>query len=190
MASRLTFRSVSWLALAILLIGPVSFYRLASAKASSHLKDARCQAGKKPVLLAQGQYETPQVDRKLDSEEEKMLELAFKKLKTQDMDGTIAALTRLKKAYPDNEDYALLYSMAQKRQEAQQWYRYQDWVEARHQSTFSPRTPQFSQPLKAESSKPGRVNELKRATWLILATGKYPAPERTRAVVTPEQPEQ
>ncbi len=186
LASRLSNRSVSRLALAILLVGPASFYRLPIACASSHQWADACQEIERPVLLAQAQYETPRLDHHVDSEEEKMLELTFKKLKTQDIEGAIAVLTRLRKVYPDNEDYGLLYSMALKRQEAQQWYRYQDWVEARHQSTFSPRTPQFSQQLKSDTNKPGRVNELKRATWLILATGKYPAPERTRAVVTPE----
>ncbi|GEM_PF-1096255 len=113
------------------------------------------------------------------SQEERVLNLALKKLKGRDIEGAISALETLNRLFPDNEDYALLYRMALKRQEAQQWYRYQDWAEQKNKADAGGKAfTQLSQTLKKESREPGRVNELKRATWLILATGKYPAPER------------
>ncbi len=110
------------------------------------------------------------------SQEERVLTQALQKLKGRDMEGAIRALAGLNRSFPDNEDYALLFRMALKRQEAQQWYRYQDWVELKNKPSGDKKFTQFSQTLKKESQEPGRVNELKRATWLILATGKYPAP--------------
>lgn len=117
----------------------------------------------------------------LDNREEKILEIAFKKLKGQDVQGGLRALNQLTTEFPDNPDYALLYRMALKRQEAQQWYRYQDWVEQK-QVKAGP-FMQMKQPLRKETPQPGRINELKRATWVILATGKYPSPEPARKVI-------
>lgn len=117
----------------------------------------------------------------VDNREEKILEIAFKKLKGQDVQGGMRALNQLTTEFPDNPDYALLYRMALKRQEAQQWYRYQDWVEQK-QVKAKPFV-QMTQTLKKETPQPGRINELKRATWVILATGKYPSPEPARKVI-------
>lgn len=117
----------------------------------------------------------------VDNREERILDFAFKKLKGQDVQGALRALNQLTKEFPDNPDYALLYRMALKRQEAQQWYRYQDWVEQRH-SNAKPFVA-MTEPLKKESNQPGRINELKRATWVILATGKHPSPDPARKVI-------
>lgn len=117
----------------------------------------------------------------VDNREEKILDIAFKKLKGQDVQGAIRALSQLTKEFPDNPDYALLYRMALRRQEAQQWYRYQDWVEQK-QSKAKPFVT-MTEPLRKESNQPGRINELKRATWVVLATGKYPSPEPARKVI-------
>ena len=116
----------------------------------------------------------------VDNREERILDIAFKKLKGQDVQGALRALNQLTKEFPDNPDYALLYRMALRRQEAQQWYRYQDWVEQK-QSKAKPFVA-ITEPLRKESSH-GRINELKRATWVILATGKHPAPEPARKVI-------
>ncbi len=117
----------------------------------------------------------------VDNREEKILDIAFKKLKGQDVQGAIRALNQLTKEFPDNPDYALLYRMALRRQEAQQWYRYQDWVEQKHSKAKPFMT--MTEPLRKESNQPGRINELKRATWVVLATGKYPSPEPARKVI-------
>ncbi len=122
-----------------------------------------------------------------ENREEKILDIAFKKLKSQDVQGGIRALNQLTIEYPDNPDYALLYRMALKRQEAQQWYRYQDWVEQKHAKAKP--FAAMSEPLKKESNH-GRINELKRATWVILATGKYPSPEPARKVIVEPEDEE
>ncbi len=117
------------------------------------------------------------------SQEERVLTQALQKLRGRDMEGAIRSLAALNRSFPDNEDYALLYRMALQRQEAQQWYRYQDWVELKNKpASGNKRIAQYSQALRKESQEPGRVNELKRATWLILATGKYPAPRKVQNV--------
>jgi len=135
------------LALPILLVCLTYFHGLSAAYASSP-QEERCQ-------------------------EEQMLSLALKKLKGQDLEGAIKALARLNKEFPGNEDYGLLYRMALKRQEAQQWYRYQDWAEAQHASNGGrKKSSPVNLSLKVAVNEPGRVNALKRATWLILATGK------------------
>ncbi len=123
-----------------------------------------------------------------DNREEKILDIAFKKLKSQDVQGGIRALNQLTIEFPDNPDYSLLFRMALKRQEAQQWYRYQDWVEQKH-SKAKPYAA-MTEPLKKESNQPGRINELKRATWVILATGKYPSPEPARKVIVEPEDEE
>ena len=122
-----------------------------------------------------------------ENRQEKILEIAFKKLKSQDVQGGIRALNQLTIEYPDNPDYALLYRIALKRQEAQQWYRYQDWVEQKH--TKAKPFAAMSEPLTKESNH-GRINELKRATWVILATGKYPSPEPARKVIVEPEDEE
>ena len=116
-----------------------------------------------------------------ENREEKILDIAFKKLKGRDVQGGLRALNQLTIEFPDNPDYSLLYRMALKRQEAQQWYRYQDWVEQKQ--TKSKPFVQMTEPLKKTTFQPGRINELKHATWVILATGKYPSPEPARKVI-------
>ncbi len=122
-----------------------------------------------------------------ENRQEKILDIAFKKLKSQDVQGGIRALNQLTIEFPDNPDYALLYRMALKRQEAQQWYRYQDWVEQKHAKAKP--FVSMTEPLKKESNH-GRINELKRATWVILATGKYPSPEPARKVIVEPEDEE
>jgi len=123
-----------------------------------------------------------------ENREEKILDIAFKKLKSQDVQGGLRALNQLTIEFPDNPDYALLYRMALRRQEAQQWYRYQDWVEQKHAKAKP--FVSMTEPLKKESNQPGRINELKRATWVILATGKYPSPEPARKVIVEPEDEE
>lgn len=140
----------------------------------------------RPATPAKLIEEKPSVDAvapvvPANNREEIILDIAFKKLKGRDVQGGLRALNQLTIEFPDNPDYSLLYRMALKRQEAQQWYRYQDWVEQKH-SKAKPFV-QMTEPLKRTHSQPGRINELKQATWVMLATGKYPSPEPARKVI-------
>lgn len=105
--------------------------------------------------------------------EEELLTSCLGYLKGRDINGAVANLQELTREFPDNEDYSLLLKMGQKRQGAQQWYRYQEWVE--NKQKYSRPYAELSRRLTKSSNGPGRVNELKRSIWYMLAEEKKAA---------------
>ncbi len=103
--------------------------------------------------------------------EEATLKQAFESIKENNLTLAVSLLSALAKAYPDNSDYSLLYSMALKRQDGEEWYRFQKWVARRPQAQAAS-LPAF---MTRERGSGGldedacRLNELKKATWLLLS---------------------
>ncbi|MBK7746819.1 MAG: hypothetical protein QG625_2150 [Cyanobacteriota bacterium erpe_2018_sw_39hr_WHONDRS-SW48-000098_B_bin.30] len=101
------------------------------------------------------------------SAEEELLSEALGSLKRNDLNKAINLLTRLNKEHPD-QDYALFLRLAIKRQDGEQWYRFQKWVKRKDE------TPAF---ISSPNATPQRkvsiaINQLKRETWFILSTGR------------------
>lgn len=164
--------SPSRLFTAILLVLAGVYYAAPLVLANSGTNDDSCKerrpSGETPAAAASGENAHYCLSAGY-APEEKLLSQAFNYLRQQDLNAAVACLQELNREFPDNEDYALLLKMGQRRQGAQQWYRYQEWVERKQK--FSKPYVDLSQRL-TRASEPGRINELKRATWLILATGK------------------
>jgi hypothetical protein len=101
--------------------------------------------------------------------EETNLSRAWSEVKRNDLSAALKTLGKLKAEYPENADYLLLYRLAARRQDSQEWYRFQRWVQNKEERK-QPAKSYESEKLSTRSSSP-RVNELKEATWLLLATG-------------------
>lgn len=103
--------------------------------------------------------------------EEATLKQAFESIKDNNLTLAVSLLSALAKAYPENSDYSLLYSMALKRQEGEEWYRFQEWVARRPQVQAAP-LPAFMTRERGSGDLDEdacRLNELKKATWLLLS---------------------
>jgi len=106
--------------------------------------------------------------------EEVLLSRALKDLKSEHINEAINNLRQLKDAFPDNDDYQLLYRTALRTKnstdrDSQKWYAYQRSLEKKDEEKETEST--FKKVLSVPATP--RVNELKRATWLILTSGKH-----------------
>jgi hypothetical protein len=107
--------------------------------------------------------------------EEVLLTRALQDLKENCLPEAITNLCHLKDAYPDNDDYLLLYRTALRRKnssdaDSQKWYSYVRSLDKQEEERHA-----FLDAAKDALNAPaaGRINELKRATWLVLTTGKH-----------------
>lgn len=134
---------------------------LASNKGKSKVN---CHEGGKKVPAG------PNSSGNASFDEEATLKQAFESIKENNLTLAISLLSALAKAYPDNSDYSLLYSMALKRQDGEEWYRFQKWVARRPQSQ-APALPAFMTVRQAgdQDDQTYRLNELKKSTWLLLS---------------------
>ena len=110
-----------------------------------------------------------------ENSEVTLLSKALDELKAGKANEAINNLCRLKDQYPDNDDYLLLYRTALRIRksndgDSQKWYSYVRSLDKKEEEKHA-----FLDASKDALSTPsqGRINQLKRANWLILTTGKY-----------------
>jgi len=103
------------------------------------------------------------------SAEEELLSEALQSLKRNDLTKAINLLSRLNKEHPD-QDYALFLRLAIKRQDGEQWYRFQKWVKRKDD------TPAFISSPNAVSQRKVSITikQIKKETWFVLSTGRGP----------------
>ncbi|MBU6451427.1 MAG: hypothetical protein KGS72_06595 [Cyanobacteria bacterium REEB67] len=120
------------------------------------------------------------VVRTANHSEEGLLAMALKELKASNLNEAINNLAMLKDEYPDNDDYGLLYRTALRKRnstdgDSQKWYAYERALEKKNsaggESAGQLDEPKRAQVLTVPSS--GRINQLKKATWVVLTTGKH-----------------
>jgi hypothetical protein len=134
-----------------------------------------------PVPLGSGASQEGSVTRRVNHSEETLLAMALKELKANNLNEAINNLATLKDEYPDNDDYGLLYRTALRKrnstdEDSQKWYAYERALESKNSAgseaaghvCATPKTPQV---LTVPAS--GRINQLKKATWVVLTTGKH-----------------
>jgi hypothetical protein len=158
---------------AILLVSNLLFYALPAVLANSGTSGTNVINGRGCQEVAQATDTDGRPSYTLSAgyaPEEALLDSAFNFLKARDINGAVSNLQELTREFPDNEDYSLLLKMGQKRQGAQQWYRYQEWVERKQK--YSRPYAELSRRLTKDSYGPGRVNELKRSIWQLLASDR------------------
>ncbi|MBI5175032.1 MAG: hypothetical protein SFV17_25110 [Candidatus Obscuribacter sp.] len=134
---------------------------LASNKGKSKVN---CHEGGKKVSAG------PSSSENASFNEEATLKQAFESIKENNLTLAVSLLSALARTYPENSDYSLLYSMALKRQDGEEWYRFQKWV-ARRPQAQAPVQPAFMTVRQAGNlgDQAYRLNELKKSTWLLLS---------------------
>ncbi len=108
--------------------------------------------------------------------EELLLKTSLAELRQNRLDEAITNLNRLKEAFPDNDDYLLLYRTALRKKnssdvDSQKWYTYVRSLDKKEEDQKASVLDGARDAMTVPA--PGRINELKRATWLVLTTGKY-----------------
>jgi hypothetical protein len=117
--------------------------------------------------------------------EELLLKTSLAELRQSRLDEAITNLTRLKDAFPDNDDYLLLYRTALRKKnssdgDSQQWYSYVRSLDKKEDEEKASLGDSSKDVMTVHAS--GRINELKRETWLVLTTGKYKSANEGRRV--------
>jgi len=132
----------------------------------------------------------------LNQSEEFLLNKTLKLLKANNLSEAVKNLEKLKDAFPDNDDYLLLYRTAVRKKnssdsDSQKWWAYERSVDRKEKSSEGKPTP-ASEIASAALSKPGhgRINQLKHANWVILTTGKHKSPNDGRRVQRPVDQDQ
>ena len=123
----------------------------------------------------------------LNESEEFLLNKTLKQLKANNLGEAIKNLEKLKDAFPDNDDYLLLYRTALRKKnssdgDSQKWWAYERSLD-RREHKVDDKQPALNV-AKASLSAPGtgRINQLKHATWVVLTTGKHKSPNDGRRV--------
>ncbi len=115
--------------------------------------------------------------------EELLLKKALQELKDNDLSDAITNLGRLKDGFPDNDDYLLLYRTAIRKKnsidpDSQKWYTYVRSLDKKEQDEKNSLPDSAKDAMTVPA--PAHIGELKRATWLVLTTGKYKSANQGR----------
>lgn len=118
----------------------------------------------------------------LNESEEFLLSKTLKQLKANNLNDAVANLAKLKDAFPDNDDYLLLYRTALRRRnssdaDSQKWWAYERSLNKKEDEKTALLTEAQT---SLSAPRHGRINQLKHATWLQLTTGKHKSPNGGR----------
>jgi len=121
----------------------------------------------------------------LNESEEFLLNRTLKQLKANNLAAAIKDLEKLKDAFPENDDYLLLYRTALRKKnssdaDSQKWWTYERSLDRKDQKGEAKQPALSAAKASLSAPGPGRINQLKHATWLVLTTGKHKSPNDGR----------